>query len=342
MSHHGRCTRQFVIFLILLFPLVAKAESLFTGSFMSDRRPSEIIYLSLTQVENDVSGFMVLVKASEKGKTESLTLNLKGLADNHTVTLYAERLINDLPFSGYKENDYLQLTLPDKQGSLHTLHFLPSTHSDYTEKLTAWRTQRAETYQEQSRILKYSTEIIEQLDDIQNTKIPEQVDTAKKLLVRLQENHAVLEQKRERFKELFMHGQANQCHYLHSKISPFFHDELSGYFHNNITGVGISFRQSIEETKRRIQNGQEALTEVKIKMSELKDALLHRKYPLPKELPKLPSNGKKLMEDYLSLTETVAEEVEHINGEYNRISIRIREILQSSDSELRQKGRSCI
>lgn len=342
MPHYGRYLRHTAAALFLFLPISATTENLFTGTFMSDRRPNEMIFLSLTQVEKDVSGYMVVVTAANRGKTESVTLNLDGIADNQTVSLHTKRLLSDLYLSGYKEKGQIRLTIPNSTGSLTTSHLIPATHSEYSEKLSAWKQTHADIYNEQSRILKFSTDIKELLDNIQNTKIPEQLETAQRLLVRQQENHAVLDKKRERFKELFKHDQATQCDYLHSKISPFFHDELSGYFHDSITGVSISLRQTIKDIKTRIENGRETLTEVKLKVSELKEALAHRKYPLPTELPKLPTDGQTLIDDYASLTDAATKEVGIINGEYNPIASKVKEIMRRSEYELHQQGSSCI
>lgn len=341
MPNYGRYLRQTAVVLFLLIPFTTSAGTPFTGTFLSDNRPVLMAYASLTQAENQVSGYLVIVTASKRGKTDSVTLNLQGIADQNTVTLKADRMLNDLYLTGYKERDQLRLSIPSSSGSIDTIHLTPAMEDEYTEKLSAWKQKHADTYKEQSQIQNLSTDIERMVGDIQSSKIPEQLEIAHDLLTSLRENVSVIEGRRERFKELSMRDEANQCDYLHSTLSPYFHEELSGYFHGNIFNVSSSLRHTLEDTKRRVGNGRETLKEVKLKVAELRDVLANRKYPLPSDLPELPTNGQVLIDDYESLTDTAEKDIGLIEAEYSRIIDKVRQVMRSSERELNQSGTSC-
>ena len=104
--------RIFFIVLVMTSPSKAFAENQFTGTYVADARPHELIYLALTQTKDSVAGVMTIVSPDGDGGVSNQTLPVRGTADGGTINLVAERFLSKLAVSGKKSDELIVLAFP--------------------------------------------------------------------------------------------------------------------------------------------------------------------------------------------------------------------------------------
>lgn len=324
----------------LLCPFAVAASNPFTGQFLADNRPRELIYVSITQAGNTVSGFMVLVSAADKGKTEKTTLALEGVADKTAVTLREKRFFGDYVLTGRREGNSLILASPRKDGSVTPVTFVPATEIVYSNKLTQWQKLHADTYKEQSTILKHASSLAEQISNIENTEISKLLLETSKSLSDQKTVAASFQKRREQFQKITAVNGAARCGYVYSQVSPYFYSEMSGYFYSDFTPVDLSYQRSLSDISKHIESAPELIAKAKSDASLLREALSKRKFPAPK-LPKLPDDEQRIFDGYITLAKNSASEIESINAQYISVANTVKEAISASEQELKIAESKC-
>ncbi|WP_396957184.1 hypothetical protein [Nitrosomonas sp.] len=324
----------------LLYSLATAASNPFTGQFLADKRPSELIYVSITQAGSTVSGFMVLVSAADKGRTEKTTLALEGVADKTTVTLREKRFFGDYVLTGRREGNRLILAFPGRDGSVIPEIFVPATESEYSNKLTEWQKLHSDIYKEQSTILKHASALAEQIRNIENTGIPNLLLEISKALSDQKAVAASFQKRREHFQKMIVMNRAARCDYIYSEVSPFFYSDMSGYFYSYFSPIDMRYHQALSDISKRIENAPSVIDKAKNDALLLKEALSRRKFPTPK-LPKLPDDEQEIFNGYITLAKSSASEIESIKFQYTSSAETIKEIMRESERELKIMESKC-
>ncbi|MBX3630271.1 MAG: hypothetical protein KF908_10275 [Nitrosomonas sp.] len=324
----------------LLCSFTAAASNPFTGQFLVDNRPRELIYVSITQAENIVSGLMILVSAADKGKTEKTTLALEGIADKTTVTLREKRFLGDYVLTGRRKGNNLILAFPGRDGSVIPTTFVPATESEYSNKLTEWQKLHADIYKEQSTILNHASALAEQIHNIENTGIPKLLLETSKLLSDQKAIAASFQKRREHFQKVAAVNGSFRCDYVYSQVSPFFYSDMSGYFYSDFSPMDMRYQQALSDISKRIDNAPEVIAKAKNDASLLKEALSKRRFPIPK-LPKLPDDEQSIFDGYITLAKNSASEIESIRAQYTSIANTVEKIMRESEHELNIMESKC-
>lgn len=324
----------------LLCSFAAAASNPFTGQFLADNRPGELIYVSITQAGSTVSGFMVLVSAADKGKTEKTTLALEGVADKTTVTLREKRFFGDYVLTGRREGNGLILAFPGRGGSVIPETFVPTTESEYSNKLTEWQKLHTNIYKEQSTILKYASALTEQIGNIEKTEIPKLLLEASKSLSDQKAVAASFQKRREHFQKITAMNGPARCDYVYSEVSSFFYSDISGYFYSDFSPVDMRYQQALSDISKRIENAPEVIAKAKNDASLLKEALSKRRFPVPK-LPKLPDDEQRIFDGYITLAKNSASEIESIKAQYTSVANTVKVIMRESEHELKVMESKC-
>ncbi len=165
------------------------SQNTFTGTYYVDNRPHEVLYLTLTQTENIVSGNLIIATPNDKKQINGESLSLNGIVDGNQITLHYKKLFSDEVINGKKQDDKIILMFPSKSGSVINITLYPSTEDNYNKIINQWRNQLVETHllkenqeKENETIITLDKELYENINEIKNTQIQSDVDNIKQSL----------------------------------------------------------------------------------------------------------------------------------------------------------------
>jgi hypothetical protein len=121
-----------------LFP--GAGPSKFTGEFMADTGPDELVFLSLTQTGNEVSGYYIYVNCTKEGYSSSVSAH--GVVDGDSITLnFGGELGFFITATGSKIGNKIILTFPSASGTgtVVTLTFIPSSRDAFNHAVAVCR-----------------------------------------------------------------------------------------------------------------------------------------------------------------------------------------------------------
>lgn len=322
------------------FAPCASASGAFAGQFISDRRPQEVLFLSLTQVDAQVSGYLILVSAAERGRTESRTLRLDGIADSKSVSLRQEGLLADYALSGRREGSNIVLHFPDKSGAVTSATFAPSSEVAYSQLLSNWRSLRVQTYEERSNLEQISSKLAGQLKAIIDTQIPKRLGEARQALSDQKAVGSEIAARRARFEKLATHSRARTCDYVYADVSGYFHDELAGYFYSDYSPVEHRFRDAESDLGKRIEYAPGGIAEVEAQANQLRVAIKAAKFEHP-GLPAPPKGAAEALAGYRPLVARATVERASMNEQYASVDAPVKLALRESERELARLESAC-
>jgi hypothetical protein len=123
--------------------------SSFTGTFVADQRPSQILFANLTQSDKDVTGFLLVVQPDGKGATKSQTFPVTGKADKQTVSLTTSAFFVSVPIVGKKDGQTLTLSLPNASGVMQSASLKPANQEEFNRVVGQWSESLGEAHRQQ-------------------------------------------------------------------------------------------------------------------------------------------------------------------------------------------------
>lgn len=311
-----------------LAPLAA-ASNEYTGQFVADNRPTELIYLAITQAENNISGVMILVSPNENGGTDESTLSLEGIADGGTATLREKRVFGDYVMTGKRDKEGLTITFPGRDGEVVPVKFTEASNSEYAAKLSEWKQFIADIHDEHSAILAHANALAELVRQIEGTGIPKDLADISQALSRQEVVSTTILEREKKFRELSNVSRAANCDYVYSQISPYYYTNLEGYFYTDFDPVDANYKQAVVDIERRLGNVADVVDMAKEEASSLRNAMSERRFPLPK-LPELPADEQHVFDIYVSLASSAKIEIESIKARYSAVAAETGEKMQNS------------
>src|SRR5437879_5662566 len=110
---------------VLLLLLICASPALarpFTGTFIADGRPRWMGFLSLTQTDHSVNGFLLVAQPNDHGATTSETITVEGSADGNAMTLHSKTFLSfgSVTFDGRLSGSVLTLSFPSSSGRVES------------------------------------------------------------------------------------------------------------------------------------------------------------------------------------------------------------------------------
>jgi hypothetical protein len=126
-----------------------RASNPLSGTFAADDRPRSILYLSLTQTDGSLRGYMSAIEPDGRGGTRSDRADVDGVTDGRSVTLRTRQILGlvGTTFTGSQEGDALVLHFPTATGAMERVSFVRTSEEGLTRKVEAWRSELAEAHQ---------------------------------------------------------------------------------------------------------------------------------------------------------------------------------------------------
>lgn len=113
------------------------------GGYLLDARPEALLYLSLAQTGQTISGYMIAVEPDTDGTLMSEQFSVEGVTDGTNVTLViGDWFSGQLTMSGSKEGDDLVLSYPTSSGAIETAIFVSTSSDTFNQALADWEAMR--------------------------------------------------------------------------------------------------------------------------------------------------------------------------------------------------------
>lgn len=147
------------------------SQNNFTGTFLADSRPHQILLLNLIQTKDTVTGSLIVAKPNGNGGMHSDTLPIRGTTDGNVITLTVDRFFEDLVINGKKEGKDVVLMPPVDSGKISRLTAKPTTENDYNTLLNQWQAEFAEISKEKEELAKLDKALFNDTNAIKNADI---------------------------------------------------------------------------------------------------------------------------------------------------------------------------
>lgn len=162
--------------------LTGCSQNNFTGTFIADSRPHEILYLALIQSKDTVSGSLIIVKPDGNGSIDSDTLPIRGTADRDAITLTADGLFGNLIINGKKEGRNIVLMFPINSGSISNLTLEPTTVNNYNVLLKQWQKELYAIHIEKETLTELARDLSHDINEAKHTEIKDNLADIKSAL----------------------------------------------------------------------------------------------------------------------------------------------------------------
>lgn len=333
--------RNMVAVLMAMIPLLASAENRFTGTYMADARPQEMIYLALTQTQDSVAGAMTIVTPDHEGNVESRTLPLRGTADGNTISLVAEQFLNDLAITGRKKGGSITLTFPGLSGGLATLSFTPASENDFNAVLTKWRQQllamhadqeqlKARELEEHQKLEKLARPLYDNIRAIKSTGIGDNLTEAKSAL---NDERSALKELEEALAELKRNASIRPmtCYQAHQTVAYDFQQTMGFTYKQTLGYANSQFQSAVSRLEQRLSRVDGMVEQIKKNAAELQEAIRVSSFPLPK-LPISPGEEQDPLEQYQMLARSSKKELPILKAQNEEILNKAKKIVHEGKS----------
>lgn len=125
-----------------IFPTAVLGPGTFSGTYLYDGRPNFIYFLSVTQTNNEVAGYLNNVRPDGRGGTQATTIPLNGTIDSNVVTLYASstgRVYTLSRTTGEDGGSRITFSFPTSSGGIAAEEVTPASQSDFNNLLSGWQ-----------------------------------------------------------------------------------------------------------------------------------------------------------------------------------------------------------
>jgi len=321
-------------YLLLACNVVAcYGQNTFTGVFTADSRPREMVYLSLTQTEDTVSGSLIMVTPDGYGSTKSDTLPVRGTTDGDAITLTADKLFGDLVINGRKQSGTVVLMFPTDSGSISNVVFMPTTENDYNLLLKQWQGELAAIHKEKEAIMNLASGLSEGINAVKSTGIKQNIDDIKSAL---DDEQSALDDLNNDLAELKDDASLRPmtCFQANSKVSHDFNSRMAHSYNSRLGYGHDKFMTNLEELNKRLSNVEPIVTKITQQSRALYQAIEKSNYPLPK-LNVMPGDEKPLLEQYQALAASARNELSLLKDAHSKILNKAKGLMREGEEILK-------
>ena len=329
--------RTTLIALLAIFAFPTFAESKFTGTYMSNARPHELIHLALTQTQNSIAGAMTMVTPDKEGGLRGQTMVVRGTADGNAISIIAERSSSNLAITGRKNGSIIALTFPGTAGNLATRSFEPASEKFFNGAVTKWRQELSANHNEQLRLkaqeaaeqqlLERLSRILERnVSAIKATEIGHDLSEAK---AALQRESAALRELEGKSVELKRSATVSPmtCYQAYETVAYNFHQTMGHIYKQDLGYANSQFRSATSKLEQRLMPVNGMTEEIEKNALELREAIRLRKFPLPR-LVMSPGEEKAPLEEYKLLARSSEDQLPALKAQNEDILAKAKELMQ--------------
>ncbi len=323
--------------LMAVIPLLASAENRFTGTYMADVRPQQMIYLALTQTQDFVAGAMTIVTPDQKGGIGNQTVPIRGAADGNSISLMAERFLNNLAITGHKKGSSIVLTFPGASGGLAIVSFAPASENDFNAAVTKWRQSLHAMYADQERLKareldehrkleKLARPLYDNVFAIRGTGIGDDLMQAKSAL---EDERSALKELESGLAELKRNASLRPmtCYQAYQTVAYDYQQTIGFAYKQTLGYANTQFQSAVSRLENRLSRVDAMVEQIKKNAIELQEAIRTSSFSLPK-LPISPGEEQAPLEQYQMLARSSKEELPTLKAQNEEILNGAKEIVR--------------
>lgn len=218
---------------------------------MADRRPAEILHLSLIQVGKDIQGSLLFVTARDQGKMDNDQAKVTGITDGDTLML---TLSSGTVIQGRRKGNGIVLDYPIK-GQLVPILFKPVDTEYYSELVANWQEEHNLEYKRLMAFKENTATLGRTVKGIQETGLP--ADTE-----RLNTSFANLERAVAQMREVGESIVARvatplSCDEVYGALNATYYDTLHhALYSDKFADAAREYSRASHSIKDRLKNGQ--------------------------------------------------------------------------------------
>ncbi len=324
--------RTFLCFLLVCNIATSYGQNKFTGTYIADSKPREVVYLGLTQTGNIVSGSLVIVTPDRHGSTKGNTWPLQGATDGDAITLTAERFLQDLVINGRKQGKSVVLMFPTDSGNMSTVTFLPITDRDYNLLLSRWQKELAAIYEEKKSLTNLANALADDINAVKSTGIKRNLADLKSAL---EDEQSALKNLENNLAELQQDASLRPmtCYQAYSKIDYDYNSRMMHTYSSRLGYAHDNFMLSLKELEHRLSNVEPIVTKIRQETHILHQAIKESKYPPPK-LNARPGDETQVLVEYQSLAVSAHNELPFLKDTHSDILNKAKEIMREGEAIL--------
>lgn len=296
-----------------------------TGQYLADRRPHEIIYLSITQVGRNIQGSMLFVSTKKRGEIESKQLGVRGIIDGDTMSLTLSPSGSIL--QGRKAGRTISIEFPSN-GQIATLHFTPTDAKSYSGLVAAWKNEHRTAYERKEAIQSNRAAMDKTIQQIKNTGLPSEFDKLNKSFYDLEKSVADM---RKTGTSIIARADSAtiSCDEGYGQLQSMFYDSLHhGIYHGIFSDSALEYNYASQEISERVKNGHKSVEQLPIEHQAWLDSVakagLTPDGPSRNDIEMLISNYKKKIDTATSARENSIEKAKNLHSEGEKIYQRAR------------------
>lgn len=277
-----------------------------TGSYTVDSKPREMLFISLVQSGEKLTGSMIAASPDDKGGTKSVTYELAGSTNDGALMLTAKAFGGGIIFNGKHQGGALTLTYPSQSGQLNTIVLIPSSEQRFNTMLSQWQVELGARYAEQKELNRLAGQLVDDLQIIRSSGIESDASSIraalqdqKDALTNLGKNLDVL--KRDASVRPMTCSQAFQS------VASDFSQSMASTFNQSLGSSVKAYRTMATRIEARLSNGDRVVSKTEGDIQQLVQALKSSKYGLRTQ--PMPKDSGDLIAKYKAIKSAVRDEL---------------------------------
>lgn len=240
-----------IIPLLLIFLGFSPAWASVTGKYMADRRPAEILHLSLIQIGKDIQGSILFVTARDQGKLDDSQVKVTGVTDGDTLML---TLSSGTVIQGHRKGNGILLYYPTK-GQLVPILFKPVDTEYYSELVANWRDEHKLEYKRLMAFKESTATLDRTVKGIQETGLPADTERLNLAFAKLEKSVA---QMREVGNSIIARAATPlSCDEVYGALDNEYYNTLGhALYSGSFDDAAREYAEASNSIKARLKNGQ--------------------------------------------------------------------------------------
>lgn len=330
---------------LLAFATTAVAENRFTGTYIADARPGEMMFLALTQTGESVSGVMTIVSPDRSGGLDNQTLEVHGSADGNSINLTAKRFLSNLLLSGTKSGRSIDVAFPSESGGLATISFTPGTELEFNAAIGEWRQPLLKKHEEQERL---DAEVRKTNSDLQNRaqalfanvgiiKTTGIGSDLADIATALRDEHLALNELEGNLSELKRSASVRPmtCYQAYQTVGYDFRQTMGYTFKKTLGYANSQHASTMKALEVRLSHVDPLVASIREGAAKLKEALQASKFAAP-ALPISPGDELEPVAQYLKLAHSAQERMPTFRSENSQIVAAAKAVMDEGQGVMNQ------
>lgn len=349
--HYKLCRVLSINFLIFLCWFVSGcSDNQFTGTYMANDQTQEFAFLSIVDVNHQITGTLTTIKPGLHGNIESSTDTVAGIADGNSISLIINQFIGKTTLTGKKLSGKITLNYPTQNGQIAKVVFQTATEEEFNAAVNQLKQNLVANYEakaklkqaieeEQGRLLMLSRKLADNVKAMQETGIGNDLSQLESSLSDQYKEYNILLSNLHHLKsDANIHPMT--CYQAEQVVSYDFEQEM-GYTYQQGLGYAISqFDNAVKSLKMRLANGKSIMADAQANAIQLKSAMDAHQFQLP-VLPIKPGEEIAVLDKYQSLSNVATKALEDRIKDSQSLLEKAKALMQEGNS-VKKHARSLV